>query len=46
MLTYLKLSPGGAALLRDAPKLDAWLARMQHRPSVQATRFPVETAAG
>ena len=46
MLAYLKLAPSGAALLRDAPKLGAWLARMQDRPSVQATRFRAESAAG
>jgi len=46
MLAYLKLSPSGAALLRDAPKLTAWLDRMQDRPSAQATRFQAETAAG
>ncbi len=46
MLTYLKLSPSGAILVRNAPKLSAWLDRMQDRPSVQATRFPAEAAAG
>jgi glutathione S-transferase len=46
MLTYLKLAPSGAAMLREVPKLNAWLDRMQERPSVQATRFRAERAAG
>jgi glutathione S-transferase len=46
MLSYLKLAPSGAAMLRRAPKLSAWLDRMQSRPSVQATRFRAENAAG
>jgi glutathione S-transferase len=44
MLAYLRLSPSGNALLRAAPKLNAWLDRMQDRASVQATRFPAEMA--
>jgi glutathione S-transferase len=46
MLTYLKLAPTGRALLSDAPKLSAWLERMQSRPSVQTTRVRGESAAG
>jgi glutathione S-transferase len=42
MLTYLKLAPTGAVLLRDCPKLSEWLERMQERPAVQATRFRSE----
>ena len=43
MLAYLKLAPIGRALLRETPKLEAWLERMEARPSVAATRFPAET---
>jgi glutathione S-transferase len=43
MLAYLKLAPTGRALLRETPKLEAWLERMEARPSVAATRFPAET---
>lgn len=46
MLIYLKLAPSGATMLRDVPKLSAWLERMQNRRSVQATRFPAEGTAG
>ena len=42
MLSYLKLAPSGAALLRQTPMLSAWLDRMQIRPSVQETRFRAE----
>jgi glutathione S-transferase len=42
MLSYLKLAPSGAAMLREAPKLSAWLDRMQIRPSVRETRFRAE----
>ncbi|MGH6891451.1 MAG: glutathione S-transferase family protein, partial [Dongiaceae bacterium] len=45
MLAYLNLAPSGRDLLRDAPKLGAWLARMQMRPAVTATRFPAERGA-
>ncbi|HEY1384288.1 MAG TPA: glutathione S-transferase family protein [Dongiaceae bacterium] len=46
MLCYLNLAPTGRMLLRERPKLGAWLARMQERPSVVATRYPAETHAG
>jgi len=46
MLTYLKRTPSGGAMLRDAAKLSAWLDRMQNRPSVQSTRFRAESAPG
>jgi len=46
MLCYLDLAPTGGVLLREQPKLRAWLARMQGRPSVVATRFPAELRAG
>jgi glutathione S-transferase len=42
MLAYLGLAPAGRALLREVPKLEAWLARMQQRRAVAATRFPAE----
>lgn len=43
ILAYLKLAPAGRVLLRETPKLEAWLERMETRPSVAATRFPAET---
>jgi glutathione S-transferase len=46
MLAYLKLAPTGRALLHEAPKLEAWLERMEARPSVAATRFPAEAQIG
>lgn len=46
MLAYLKLAPAGRALLRETPKLEAWLERMKARPSVAATRFPAEVQIG
>jgi glutathione S-transferase len=46
MLAYLKLAPSGAAMLRNRPKLSAWLERMQDRPSVRATLFRAERAGG
>jgi glutathione S-transferase len=45
MLCYLDLAPAGRVLLRERPKLRAWLERMQQRPSVAATRFPAERSA-
>lgn len=45
MLTYLDLALTGHALLRAQPRLQAWRARMQSRPSVLATRFRAELAA-
>jgi glutathione S-transferase len=42
MLAYLDLAPAGRGLLREAPKLSAWLACMQQRRAVAATRFPAE----
>jgi glutathione S-transferase len=45
MLCYLDLAPAGRALLRERPKLEAWLARWQQRPSAAATRFPAELPA-
>jgi len=46
MLAYLNVTPTGQVLLRDSPKLAAWLDRMQKRPSMQATRFRAERALG
>jgi glutathione S-transferase len=42
MLAYLDLAPAGHRLLQEAPKLSAWLARMQLRPAAVATRFAAE----
>ena len=33
----------GAALLRRAPALDAWLTALDRRPSIRATRSPLES---
>lgn len=46
MLVYLRLAPSGRALLAQVPKLNAWLGRMDQRPSAAATRFPAELKAG
>jgi glutathione S-transferase len=46
MLCYLDLAPTGRVLLRERPKLAAWLERMQGRSSAIATRFPAELRAG
>lgn len=45
MLVLFRLAPEGAAALKRQPRLGAWLAAMQERPSVQATRFPIEESA-
>jgi glutathione S-transferase len=45
MLVYLRLAPTGGALLRETPRLGAWLDRMGERPSAAATRFPAELKA-
>ena len=45
MLAYLDLAPAGHRLLQGVPKLSAWLARMQGRPAVMATRFAAEQKA-
>lgn len=37
MIAYFALSPHGAALLADRPKLAAWWARLRARPSMAAT---------
>jgi len=42
MLIYFRLAAEGAALLRKAPALAAWLAGMDERASVRATRSPIE----
>lgn len=46
MVAYFALSPRGAALLADRPKLAAWWAHIQTRPSMAATdpRLPVTQA--
>ncbi|HEY1932917.1 MAG TPA: glutathione S-transferase family protein [Acetobacteraceae bacterium] len=43
MLTYFRMAPDGAALLNACPPLAAWLDRMAVRPSMQATRSPLES---
>lgn len=42
MLRYFSLTPEGDAALQRHPRLAAWLARMQSRPSVMATRTVYE----
>jgi len=41
MLAYLAAAPAGAVLLRRHPAISAWLARLQGRPSMQATPSPL-----
>jgi glutathione S-transferase len=45
MLIYFRMAGEGAALLRQAPALDAWLARIDRRTSMRATRSPLEPPA-
>lgn len=42
MLVYLELVPTGRGLLESRPHLRDWLATMQARPSLVATRYPAE----
>jgi glutathione S-transferase len=42
MLTYFRMASDGAALLNACPPLAAWLDRIAVRPSMQATRSPLE----
>ena len=44
MMIYLAMAPEGRALIEERPWLARWLAAMQARPSLQATRFPNESA--
>jgi glutathione S-transferase len=46
MVAYFALSPRGAALLADRPKLAAWWAHLESRPSMATTepRLPVTQA--
>jgi glutathione S-transferase len=44
MLIYFRMAEEGAALLRRAPSLAAWLERMDRRASIRATRSPIESA--
>jgi glutathione S-transferase len=44
MLVLYRLTPEGAVMLQDQPRLSQWLERMQQRPAVRATRFPLEDA--
>lgn len=38
-LDFLSLTPEWAKLFADTPKLNAWLQRMNARPSLQATTW-------
>jgi len=38
-LEFLAITPEGKALLEPYPRLPAWLARMQERPSMRATTW-------
>jgi glutathione S-transferase len=42
MLIYFRMTEEGAALLRKVPALAEWLARMERRDSIGATRSPLE----
>ncbi|WP_119420893.1 glutathione S-transferase family protein [Desertibaculum subflavum] len=42
MLVLFRLAPEGADALRRLPRLTTWLSAMHERPSVRATRFPIE----
>ena len=44
MLVYFAQTAPGREMLREFPRLDAWLAGMRTRPSVAATRSPLEAA--
>ncbi len=47
MIAYLRLAPTGAALLGEFPALESWWGHMATRPSIMATRYPMEiNAAG
>lgn len=43
MLVYFAQTGPGREMLAEFPRLAAWLARMRARPSVAATRSPLET---
>jgi glutathione S-transferase len=42
MFIYFRMAAEGAALVRQMPTLDAWLAEIDQRASVAATRSPLE----
>ena len=42
MLVYLALASSGPALMSRHSRLEAWLGRMQARPSLETTRYPAE----
>ena len=46
MFAYLCLAPTGKELLAGFPGLQAWLELMLARPSLRATRYPVERESG
>lgn len=45
MMIYAHMAPEGAALMRARPALEAWLARVTRRSSVDSTRTPLEVLA-
>lgn len=46
MVAYLRVAPEGAAALARYPRLAAWWDRLAARPSMLATRSPLEPSAG
>jgi len=44
MFTYFSRTPEARTLMPEQPRLSAWWAGIQGRPSIAATRFPDETA--
>jgi glutathione S-transferase len=42
MITYFALAPEGRTLLGECPPMSRWLEQMRERPSVAATRSPLE----
>ena len=42
VMRYFTMAPDGAPLLGERPKMARWWAWMQHRPSMAATRSPME----
>jgi glutathione S-transferase len=46
MLSYLRLAPTGQKLIAQFPKIAAWMATIDRRPSARVTRFPREGESG
>lgn len=42
IVAYVRMTPEGDAMLRDRPTLAAWWERIAQRPSITATRSPLE----